>query len=500
MKRLLSLLLLAASTCFGSIHTCLRFIQQQKGSRMSANFIYGTKPDNQEASFDRASHEGMMLQARGQTGSGKSLFLANHAKQCLRPYRVRGKEVFDPLFIVDLSGDLFFYNLIKDECKKFQRTFKWLSLDPADKTHHFAPLQSCQFLSGSASRKANFAGGGLNLFYTEGDKGYFSKRNFSTIRNAFLRLQIDGIDSPSLLDLAEVLAEMAKQHTRGDAAEALFAIDQLLDYPQLSPSEDPENEIDIAQALEHCHVVYAFLPTLIDQASARSCATLFSHSVVVNANYRKNKKMEPRTIPLIIEEAAQIIQGQSFSDALTLSRKTGIRILVSHQSTAQLGGGSHAMGMAQVIRDNCGIKVLFNTDAEDLPELLWHSKDDPNATRKGVSAGLLSLDATQTQQEMQEPLLKRNAVLDVNATFGEAFLIFNEGKEHAEPLRIKTQFPTTKAKYDELSNKPIPANTGGDTKPPVPHQRPIDKDRKERLAKLRDLMQSIQADQRRERG
>ena len=156
------------------------------------------------------------------------------------------------------------------------------------------------------------------------------------------------------------------------------------------------------------------------------------------------------------------------------------------------------MDMAQVVRDNCSIKVLFNCDEEDFPEILSYSKDDPNASRSSDTYGQF-FDGSHSEQEIQEPRLKRDEIIEVNSTFGEAFLIFNDGTGHREPLRIKMRFPTTKAKYDELSNKPIPkkspAAAATTASSVAPASRP-DPGREKRLAELRQLMNAIRADQR----
>ena len=175
--------------------------------------------------------------------------------------------------------------------------------------------------------KRIFVTAGLNLAYSEGfGTGYFGRLNLSTIREAFVRLEAKGVAAPSLIELGEELTLMAKsKRNNREAAEALYALDQLLDYPALVDRGDASSRIDVDLALEEAHVLYFFLPTLQETLAARAAGTLAAWSVINAAAHRKKTGLPSRNIPLIIDEAAQIAQGQSFQDALVLSRKYGIR-------------------------------------------------------------------------------------------------------------------------------------------------------------------------------
>lgn len=429
-------------------------------------FSYGMDvATGRRVSFPRSAHDGKMLQIRGITGGGKSMLMTQLHLQYLEPYTIGRQKSLSPLCIIDLGGDLFGFNMIKKRCEELGRTFKWLSLDPLDQSFTFDPLQGCQSLAGSASRKANFVTAGLNLAYAEGfGTGYFGRLNFSTIREAFVRLEKKGVASPSLHQLGEELSLMAKrQKGSKEAAEALYALDQLLDYDVLTPNPDPSQRIDIAEALEECHVLYFFLPTLQEPMAARAVGTLAAWSVIHAAAHRQKTGKAPRTIPLTIDEAAQIVHGQSFQDALVLSRKYGIRISVLYQSEAQLKS-SRGTDMSQVVADNCSIKAFFSTDTKkngEIDSLLGHSKSEI-VPRLGYSQS--GLKTTTSQQEHEEPILKRNDVVDCSSTFGEYYLVFHEGG-HREPIRVRSEFPTTKEVHAELSNRPIPPKVASVSQP-----------------------------------
>ncbi|QEG36214.1 TraM recognition site of TraD and TraG [Bythopirellula goksoeyrii] len=435
----------------------------------SDSICYGTDlATGQRVGYSRVAHYGTMMQIRGMTSGGKSVLMTSLMLQYLQPYQVGGKEVIDPLCIVDLGGDLFTFNLIMEECIRLGRVLKWLSLDPLDESYFFDPLQSCKSLSGSSARKANFVTAGLNLAYAEGfGTGYFGRLNYATIREAFIRLGHQGVVSPTLLELGEELSEMAKRQKQGrEAAEALYALDQLLDYPSLTRGEDPTKRIDVDEALEDSQVLYFFLPTLQEPLAARAVGTLAAWTVINAAAYRQKTGQSKRNIPLVIDEAAQIVHGQSFQDALVLSRKYGIRIHMLYQSEAQLRS-SRGTDMSQVVGDNCAVKAFFTTDTskgQELADLQGYSKDEI-VPRLGTSRS--GLRTTTSEQENEEPILKRNSVIDTSSTFGEFFLLFNDGKGHREPIRMMSEFPTTLEKHAELSNLPLPRKVVPQTVPSV---------------------------------
>lgn len=476
--------------------------------------VYGREVDTGRAvEHPLAGHAGKMMQVRGETGGGKSLLIAKIVLQYLELGAMFRQAAECPIVVIDLGGDLFLINLLMERCHQLGRTFRWFSLDPDDATFHFEPLQSCQSLRGSPGRKANYVTAGMNLAYQEGfGTGYFGRLNLATIREAFSRLAAKGLESPSLVELGEELTLMARrQRGSKEAAEALYAVDQLLDYDALRPVGDPERTIDVDRALEECHIVYFFLSTLQEPLAARATGTLAAWSVINAAAYRQKTGKPRRTVSLVIDEAAQVIHGQSFQDALVLSRKLGVRITAIYQSEAQLRS-ARGSDMSQVLRDNCAIKAFFTTDVGDrkeLDSLLGHSKLE-TVPRQGLS--ITGLRTTTSQSEQQEPILKVNTVHDVNGAFGEFFLCFKNGQGHSEPVRVMSDFPTTKTEHDDLSTRPLPrreAAVDSNENRPISTQAPeagsssaprrtsanSDPNRSARRKQLKDLYQRLREEQ-----
>ena len=353
-------------------------------------------------------------------------------------------------------------------------------------------------MPGSPSRKANFVCGGLNIAYSEGfGSGYFSRLNLATIRESIERLEVKSVLTPTIDDLAQELKAMAKsQRGKKDAAEALYALDTLRDYECLRPAATQNDNLDFATCLDECQVFYFFLPTLQEGLTARAVGTLGLWTLINQAAYRLKLGKPKRRIAVFMEEMAQICHGQSFSDALTLSRKLGLHLFNSYQSESQLRGSAKNSDMSVSMRDNSAIRVFFTTATEpngpELKDLQGYS-DDVTKTRGGASQKHLT--RTTSEQEIVEPKLERNDVLAVNRAFGRAYFV----KDSMEPIPLQIDFPASIRKHEELGHRPIPSKLQSGASPLAAAQQPVkkakpkvvDPDRTWRTAKLNDLIDRI---------
>lgn len=429
--------------------------------------VYGYTQTSRPVTKSRSEHIGRHTLLQGMTGSGKGTLIASLSSQFVIPYRLEGLTVRDPIVVIDLGGDQFHYHFLRSQALRVGAVFKTFSLDPLHDTCSFEPLQSCRSLTQSPARMANFVAAGLNLIYSESyGQGFWGRLNLATIMEALETIILRGVTTPTLHHLATELRAMARSHRSSkEASEALFALDQLISYRQLSHSDDADKNLDIAQALEECHVIYFFLPTLFEPLAARAVATLAAWSVIVESVSRKQRGLTPRIIHLFEDEFAQIAAGRSFEDALVLSRKYGTRLILAYQSRQQLRLPQGDIG--HVVRDNCPIKIYFTADTSengDYRDIQGYSKDVPK-TRGGQS--FHGLSTSTNTHEIWEPKLERNDIVDVSSTFGEALFALNDGKGHHEPLRIMCRPPTDKTEYERLANTPLPARNGQPTTPPL---------------------------------
>jgi type IV secretory pathway VirB4 component len=197
---------------------------------MNNEIRFGKTLDGEDVTVPLEKLRGKHCLFRGKTGSGKSLLLANVLAQLTTQRDAM-------VSVIDLGGDLFMFNYLKDTCEKNGKKFRFFSLDEADATESFDPFQSCETLGGNPSRIANFIVGALSLCYPEGyGSSFYTRLNHSTIANAVQRILDAGLPL-TVETLKTELSLMSREPRRQkEASEALFALDQLANYPQLLPN------------------------------------------------------------------------------------------------------------------------------------------------------------------------------------------------------------------------------------------------------------------------
>ena len=296
-------------------------------------FIGLDHKDGSEIRLPRTVADETFFHIRGKVASGKSTFLSSIGGQLLKPYKRNGRIMRDPVTVVEFGGDLAMHNHLMEQTETRCRT---LSLTPSE-SYFWEPLASFSGLEGQTRRIASAIGSGLNLIYSDGyGRGFWSRVNFSTLLQAGKNLAEKGVLAPELFDYATELSEMASRRTSKDASEALFALEQLLEFPQLRRCEDPEKRIDFAKVLEDSECVYFMLPTLLESLAARAIGTFAIWALIVECAKRRLDGTKERRYPhLIIDEVGQISAGKAFSDTLFLARKF-IQIFLAHQTTEQL--------------------------------------------------------------------------------------------------------------------------------------------------------------------
>jgi hypothetical protein len=194
-------------------------------------------------------------------------------------------------------------------------------------------------------------------------------------------------------------------------------------------------------------VNYFNLNTLFDGAAARAVGTLAYWSIVAETGHRTDHRMPVVDTHCMVDEAHNIAGGKSFSDGVCMCRKNNLRLSFAFQSSAQM----RQAGMYEILRDNCQIKIYMTISTAldgDLAELQSHSKDTVRQRRSVVARGM---QGGVTMADHVEPGITRDDAIDVTyGPVGDAFLIFNAGEGHQEPIRLRLAFPTSLDEYRRI--------------------------------------------------
>lgn len=413
---------------------------------MSTPSIYfGRTPAGDPVQIELSALLGINKLLRGKPGSGKTQLL-------MRAFGQLASLRSHAIVIIDLGGDPVLFHHVKGKCDEAGVPFRFVSLNESDASFHFDLFQSARKVRNIA-RRANIIAAGLNLIYSEGyGSGHYTRTNVAVITRGVHRVDRRGAEFA-----VEVLFEEFEKMARGparvkDAGEALFALQHLLYYSQLKPSEDPEKNVDIAQAIDRGECLYFYLPTLLEPLTARAIGAFVLWSVVVEAVQRKALGLPPRHIIIGIDEFPQIIGGKNVEAVLAQSRKYNCEIWAGFQATSQLV--LRDADLRQIVTESASLRVYFSFPTkEDIDEVLNYCKTEIR-TRKSTTAR--GYNSSVTMQENELPTFDANTLKEISGTFGHAIMLRNLGDRYWDPIHLICEPPLDKAEYDRLSILPLP--------------------------------------------
>lgn len=388
------------------------------------------------------------LWLQGKSGSGKTLAEKRIVSQIM---------VFDPracIVVIDPGADQFMMNgLFEDAIPG--RTSKFLSTGPDDAWNpidifkQFAPI-TCETIP----LVTGFLATTWELDYGLGfGESFFSRANAAHLRTLLTELVTSGITHPTIEEFALALSAKAKGQKLRDTSEAEFVAHSLMNYGQLLPTDIPGIEIDVMESLERGDLIYGFLGAMTDPG-AKILASILAWSFIYAAMQRYLKGRPPQRLYLVIDEFPLLAGSKQFGELFALCRKFGITIFAASQSSQQLR--TKDQDLFPILWDNTATKIWFTpTDELDVRYLRSLSKDAVQ-TRGTSSTSIRSFQASSSYDEVYEPLLSRNEILDCAYTKMEGFLILNDGKSHHEPIRFRFEPDWSLDDYRRLSQTPLP--------------------------------------------
>lgn len=410
---------------------------------------------------------------RGRTRSGKdALALGPITTKLMAPYQHTWKDAAgvehceterDALFFFDLAGDLALFNTVRKQADELGRSFRYFSLDPK-RSYYFDPFQSVTADEHRVVRICTLLVEAFHLDHGLMYGGaYFTQRALS----ALLRVAERAMQSrragrtTGLQDIADYL----DRHRERDEDAVRMTFQFLLRYQNLMPTANDPNVIDMARAIREREVIYFFVPTIGESTTARQIAGLGLYTTVNAAMQLASERPESeRTKPLphcwLICDEVQEIAGRSFSALMAQSAKFGCSILMANQTTEQLSGRD--LDLADIVRDNTLVKIYFTvTGKRDIEELQTFSREDRDVLRNEsttagghLERGLISPER-RGLTEFVAPMLRKNTILDASATFGQAFVIVDDGRGHREPARIHARLTLPYEEYLERRHTPL---------------------------------------------
>lgn len=420
------------------------------------------------------------MHIRGRTRSGKSaLAITPLLQQLIRPYQAKYQKegeteytyvpMRDPIFVIDLGGDLALFNFAKKLADDNDREFRFLSLEEKDAWQYFDPFESAGYGSKRVVQIAILLQNAFSL-----DHGLAYAASYFTSRNLFALLDVvrklyaqAGSGSVSIDDVANYL----EQENVKDAEEIRMIFRFLTEYQQLKPFDFqkppetgqplPDNVINIERALNDGEVIYFFLPTLAESITARQIAGLALYTLIHAAQQRVRKPENQGGKPLphawVFVDEFQQLAGSSYANVLAQASKFGLSLIMANQTTTQLDVRN--LNLADIVRDNTYAKLYFTiTGEQDVKALKSFSMEDRDIlfsqpeTRLGIQSGTL--------QEYLTTVLKTDDILATSATNQHCYVLLDDGTGHREPVRLWMDYAMSLQEFRVNKSKPPPLFNG----------------------------------------
>lgn len=388
---------------------------------------------------------------RGMTRSGKTILQA----MMLLFYLTTGR----PLLVIDLAGDLFLWNMLREKCDSLGRTFQTVSMDPLEDTLAFNPLQGFDTTGTDAVRNAVTLVGGLGLDYGAGyGKGYFSSQNIELALKAFEHLSAPSRPPFQVGELAETVSRMSKRK-RSEPTELSLALELLASYPKLNT--ETSKGLDISNGIESGSVMYFFIDTLF-QGPAKSVGSFAAFSAIMAMMRRTREGFEERRLLIAIDEFASVAKVPGFTEAIPQMLKFGASFFLVHQSESQLVTNGDDT-LSNIVLENCATRIYLTCVGDDEINLQRESMSSTTTQQSRTESGFFSNSVT--HRDVEEYELSLNRIKEISSTAFQGFLMQRDGKGFRNPTPFEFTPPPLQ-EHIRLSKQPIPRFSPATFKPP----------------------------------
>ena len=404
----------------------------------------------------------------GATSAGKtSRVLLPLLSQVLRgdePSTVRG-----PVVIIDLKGERYFFNAVREEAERARRPFWYFSNHSHRGTYAFNPVLDLRELGIPLAQVGSTLHAGLNL---EHGTGYGASYFSSVTRNYLAALLELAPEAESIEELYAAREQLRKLYPRErerrelerEAAELISHLHALASRPELNvTSKHPDRacfdaRISMKRALEQGAVVYFNLFSKGEEAIARFIGSLALECLYAGT-YRRNedppdgtKPAQRRQVYAVIDEF-QRIAGRNFGVFLEQARSAGLSLILAKQSETVIDPE-----LQDAVQTNTTYRHYFT----------FRSAEAIAAAGKvfGETAyySIPEQDVTQLQHFLG-PRFTPNDLRSLSAIPGYAASVQETSRDfsqfHGQAVALFSPFHITREERDRVAAKPVPVGEPG---------------------------------------
>lgn len=405
-------------------------------------FNLGTNLDTGQAIHLSPSFFDFHSIVRGMTRSGKTILEATLLSSYLRMNR--------PLLVIDLAGDLFLWNVLREQCESLGRKFETVSMDPLEETLAFNPLQSFDTTGTETVRNAMTLVGGLGLDYGAGyGKGFFSSQNIELALKAFETLSAPNRPPFQLTEVSQIVSRMSKRK-RGEPTELSLALELLAAYPKLDT--EAACGLEIEEGIESNSVMYFFIDTLFQGSSTRSVGSFAAFSAIMAMMRRKREGLSERKLLIDVDEFASVARVTGFIEAIPQMLKFNASFLLLHQSESQLVINRDDT-LSNIVRENCATRIYLTCVGDDEINLQRESMSSTTTQESRTESGFFN--SSVTHRDVEEYELTLNRIKEISSTAFQGFLMQRDGKGFRNPIPFQFKPPPLE-EHTRLSKQSIP--------------------------------------------
>lgn len=398
----------------------------------------GTTDDKESFAFPLSLLGNMHI--RGMSGSGKtSLSLIPIVAQLIR--------FGYPVFVIDLGGDISMYHNV-NEVASGLRASRLVALDPLIESQHFPPIQTLKGVPLIVSEISQRLLRGFNLDFGAALHGptYYTAQALAATLSVGKQVFAEN-PGAGLQEVDHYLNLPGNKKAFKDADAIRMNVRFMLEYPVFSWHEDPEQNIIVERAIENREVCYFFCPSLDDPIVSPLAGGLALSTIIHIASARVKRGRPRIPVYVIVDEFAEIV-GRSLASLLAQGRKYGLRFILANQSSSQLE--TRDTKLTHALFEGTTVKQYFTCVGDEDTKVLQSVSQDKIRSLGGSTVQGLSTSVS--YRDSIVPTLERDDILRVSETFGQSFVLLNDGNGHHEPY-IVTQ---SHGDFPDLSEKPMP--------------------------------------------